>query len=500
MRPLSRLAGADRVLVVLALVHLVVLGWAFWLVGASPLHGDEAAYVDGGRALSNLLRDLGSLRAPDVAELSRSVVASGWFMPGVPILLAPFFLVVPDGDVEAVRAYLGLVSTIVLALLVWRARTVLGPRYAAALLVMPGLVPMAAAFAFAAWGDYLGGLVLGLLVVELVAVSRRVRAGAAPSLAQGVRLGLLAVAVVYLRSSAALVVVGLGVVAVVVCVALLRGSARVRSLGAAAAALGAFLLVLAPWSGAASAALDGRVVTTTSVPTVLASTFGDQDRICRGPCDPDSTRWFAPQRYARETAAATGRSELDVLTEMSAYAREDVTPRSYSRDVIQNAWSYVKAPDRFLRWLEAPDDAAGLTARYLSRGLVWVAFGVGAAVLLVVVRGARDLQVLATLLTLSLGALMSQPFVHVSGPRYWTTAAPLLGLGGAMLLTWWQGRRGDGPPGGAVVADPVTAAPSDPVLAGRDAAFGTWLTRVQVLLAAGTVALALGIGAVAVLG
>ncbi|MFW6773713.1 hypothetical protein ACOACO_05480 [Nocardioides sp. CPCC 205120] len=496
MRWLRGLGRPDRVLLGLALAHVLVSAWVFTLVGDGALHGDEAAYADGGRALSNLARDLGSLRAPDTAELSRNVVASGWFMPGMAVVTAPWFLVVPDGDVAGLRAYLAVVSTLLLLLAAWRVRRVLGAVPAGALLVLPGLVPTWAAFSMGVWGDLLAGLVVVLLLCELVVVGRGLRAGTAPSVGRGVGLGVLAVAAVYLRSSTSLLVVGLGVVTVLAAVLLLRGRERLRGLGVAALGGVAFLAVLAPWSIAASAALDAPVVTTTTVPTVLANTFGDRDEVCFGPCDPGSTLWFSPLRYARETGAATGTPETEVLEQMSTHARADVTPGSYSRDVLRNLHDYTKDPDRFLTWLGAPSGPSRTLAAVLTSAMVWSGFAAGVALLLTVARRHRDLQVLGVLLTLSLGALLTQPFVHVSGPRYWTTAAPVLGLGAAWVWAVARSRREGAPyPAGFT---PVPDAP--PGREGVDAAYGTWLVRVQALLAAGCVAVAVGVVGLAVLG
>ncbi len=275
----------------------------------------------------------------------------------------------------------------------------------------------------------------------------------------------------------------LGVVTVLAAVALLRKAERRRALLAAAVAALAFSAVLLPWSVAASTTLHGRVVTTTSVPTVLANTFGDRDQVCFGPCDPGSTVWFSPLRYSRETARATGTSEMDVAAQMSAYARQGVTPGSYTHDVLVNLRSYVRDPERFYGYLRVPDQdrAPDTVIERTTRALVWAAFAVGVCLLLCVLRRPREDQVLSILLKLSIGALLTQPFVHIAGPRYWTTAAPLLGLAGALLI-------------GQLL--PRTAA-VDPDAEPR---LGRWLTGVQVLLSAGAALVATVVVLVAVTG
>ncbi|WP_028474767.1 hypothetical protein [Nocardioides alkalitolerans] len=489
------LGRPDRILLGLVGAHVLVKLSAFLLVGTSPLHGDEAAYVNGGMALSNLLRDLGSLTTPDTAELSQNVVASGWFMPGISLLLTPLYLLVPDADVGLMRAYVGIITSVVLLVAALRVRRVLGPGFAGALLVMPGLVPMWAAFSMATWGDLFAGLLIVLLLVRLVELSRLLRAGTAPSLGDGVRLGLLCIAVVYFRSSASLLVAGLGVLTLVAALALLRGRERVRAVLSSALAGVAFLAVLAPWSYVASEALDGPVLTTTSVPTVLANTFGKRQEVCFGECDPGSTIWFSPLRYSRETGAVSGHTEAEVADQMSAYARRDVTPSSYSADVLHNLGAYVWDPPRFYRWLDAPAGPLRAVSAVVTWTMVWVAFLVGIALLFTIVRRPRDAQVVSVLLTVSLGSLLTQPFVHVAGPRYWTTAAPVLGLAAALLWQERVRRRTAAAVPAAAPADEHAGLPEE--RHHLDEVWGRWLTGLQVVLAAATALVAVGLVALA---
>ncbi|MSZ77431.1 MAG: hypothetical protein F2667_10030, partial [Actinobacteria bacterium] len=437
---MSRLAPwlrGDRAIAVLVGLHLVLLGLLVTQVRGGPLIGDETAYVDAGKALSNLVRDLVALGPVDTREMRLSVVASGWFMPGMGALLAPLFVVVPDASVLTIRIYLALVSTGVLLWAALAVRRALGQRFAVAVLVLPGLVPMWALYSSAAWGDTLAGVVLVVLVAELVACLRRVLDGVAPSLREGARLGLLAIATVYLRSSTSLVVVGLLVVLALTVALSLRQRVRRRGLGAVALAAACFVAVLLPWSIAASQTLGGRVLTTTSVPTVLANTFGDYREGCFGECDPGSTIWFSPLRYAREVGRATGLSEMEVAQQMSAYALRDVTARSYAGDVVDNTYRYTSGPARFSRYLRAPGETGGvghLLVVGVTETMLYPLWVVGGLLLLLVRRRGRDEQVLSLVLKLGLLALLSQVFVHQAGPRYWPTAAPLLGLATVLLL------------------------------------------------------------------
>ena len=152
--------------------------------------GDEVAYFDGHRALSNPAAGTGRTFgvAGTSAELDGNVVGNGWFMPGSSVLLTPLFLVDPSAAAETVRVYAGLFTTLLLiavALLVRR----MGRPYAIALLVFPGLVPMWVLLSYTVWGDLIAGLVVAALVAVIVGLARRARDGRAPGILDGARLG-----------------------------------------------------------------------------------------------------------------------------------------------------------------------------------------------------------------------------------------------------------------------------------------------------------------------
>lgn len=465
-----RLSRVDP-LVALVVMALAVKAVLFWRVADLPFRGDEVAYRDAGCALANLVRDLVALRGPDTAELSRNVVGSGWFMPGMALVLAPFYLVAPHADDSWARAWLGLVSAAVFVVAVRSTLRTLGRPYALALCLFPALVPVWVLLSLTAYGDLLAGLVLIVLVGRLVAALRDARTDRPPSIRDGWVLGLLGITVVYLRSSAALAVAAVAVTAVVLLVVELR---RAAALPVVAAGL-AFVALLVPWSISASLTLDDRVVTTTSVPTSLANTFGDRAEVCFGPCDPGSTVWFAPVRYAREVARATGEGEVSVLDEMSAHAREDVTARGYARDVLDNFDRYRRI-DGFGSLLKPPDAPHDQGFwQWVARDLSLKIFGpvswLVAAALLVVSRRRHSDQVVAVLVKIGLLALLTQPFVHLAGSRYWTTAGALGGLAVVLL--------------GRTIVDAVRRPEVDP--GDQPSPF---LTTVQWLLTAGTVAVA----------
>lgn len=489
---LRGLRRGDRLLLGLLVAHVLLkLAVYPYVMHAEPV-GDEINYIDGGRALSNALRDLVALNAFDTAELSRNVVASGWFMPGMMFVAAPLFVVVPDASIELIRAWFGVVSLVMAIGAVLAVRRTFGTRYAVALAIFPGLVPMWASFSFGAWGDLTAGIVVVWLLCLLVPVLRRVGEGIRPTWQEGVKLGLLAIVVVYFRSSAAVLSVGLCLVVGVAVLLLLRGRDRLLGFGSMVLAGAAFLMVLAPWSVSASLALDDKVLTTTTVQTVRANTFGDHDELCFGPCDPDSTVWFTPVRYAREVARATGVGEVSMFSEMSEYARRDVTAQSYSRDVFRNTAAYLFKPGGFAIHLQPPNRGTDLAYWVIAGSttvMVYLALLGMLVALLTVFRSSLENRWTALALKLAVGALLTQPFVHIGGARYWTTMAPLLAMGTLLLLGEWRSRRRD-------QVEPLSTAPAGAARVST-AVVARWLDRTQVALAVGFLGVLVVLGVLA---
>lgn len=474
----ARLARVD-VFVLLVGVHVGLKLLMYPRVFDAPLSGDEIAYVDGAKALSNLVRDCVTLGPIDVAEIQRNVVGSGWFMPGMSVVLTPLLLVFPDAGLGLIRAFLGCFTTL---LVVWVAavvRRTLGDGYAYAVLLLPVVVPMWLVFSFTAWGDLAAGLLILVVVARFVALFTSFQEGRAPRVRQGAAMGILLIAVLYLRSSALPLVVGLMVVAGIGVLVFLRPGLRFRSLGFVAAMGAVFVGALLPWSVAASRALDGRVVTTSTLPLSIGVAFGDVQRLCFGPCDRGST-FINAVTYSREVSQATGRSELEVQEQMSEYAREGLTTRDYAAGVLDNADRYLTTPNDFERRFWEPGRATPDVVSSLIQGVTYVGYftllAAGAALMLLVTTRSPKTQLLSVLLKLVALALLLQPLVHVGSGRYWTSFAPLLAVGAVLLAEVVRGRIARDPAPLAGGADGDGSAVVTP------ASHATFLLVVQVLL------------------
>ena len=436
----SRMPRTEVLLVWLLVAHVVLKLLIYPLTMDAPAYNDEQQYYDGARAFSNLVRDVFAFSSPDGSELERNVVGSGWFMPGMAILMTPLFVVFPDAADPLVRAYLGLANLLVLLWAVRSVRQRLGSGYAALFVAFPALLPSWVLMSFTAYGDPLSGVVLIVLVAHVVDMLRKLRSGEPPAWKEGVQLGLLAIAVLYLRSSTSIVLAVLGSVTLVAALVLLKGAQRWRALGTAGLAGVVCLVLLAPWSIAASKALDARVITTTTVPISLANTFGDREQICFGKCDPDSYLWFRPLRYAREVGRATGASEVEVEKQMSDYALRDLERRDYARQAWWNIGSYFFLPANFVRYI-APPEGRGAVGDVGQRVVWWATYLYYIPFLVLMLLSmlfvqlrSLEAQILDTLVKLALLALFVQPFVHIAGSRYWTTAGPLFIVAAAGFL------------------------------------------------------------------
>jgi MFS family permease len=420
----------------LVVAHLILKAFLFLRVRHVPFHGDEVAYSAASRALADAIRAAVSSSAVDVNTLDHAVVGYGWFMPGMPLVLMPLYLVSPDAGPAAARIYVGFITTVIFFAVVLLTGRTIGRRFAVVLLVFPGLVPMWILFSFSLWADLLGGLMVALLLLWLMGAARALAEHRSPSIAQGAGFGGLAVFALYLRSSVLPLVIGLLALALLAVVWTLRGAARRRALASWTVACAVFGIVLAPWSIAASNSLGGRVVTTTTVPLSLAVAFGNPQELCFGPC-PGRNIWVDAVSYSQTLAAKTGVGELQVQKEMSDYSLRHLTPQRYASGVLRDMKEYLLRPAGFEPDFRPPDHPSGAASTLIdatSSAVYFVFLILTAISLLLVHKGPRDRQVLSLLVKLMLGALLVQPFVHPCSPRYWPVFAPLMGLAAATLL------------------------------------------------------------------
>ena len=171
----------------------------------------------------------------------------------------------------------------------------------------------------------------------------------------------------------------------------LRGRDRRLGLAAAAVAVAAFGAGLAPWSLAASDALDGPVLTTTTVPIARAAAFGDAERLCFGPCGPGNI-YSLSARYSREVSRADGRERADrAEADGGVRAARTSPPRSYAEDLTGTFHRYAAEPSGFEPAFRdvpgsPPDAVSRVITTVTNLGYAVVMLGALGAVLVVVRR------------------------------------------------------------------------------------------------------------------
>jgi hypothetical protein len=95
-----------------------------------------------------------------------------------------------------------------------------------------------------------------------------------------------------------------------------------------------------------------------------------------------------------------------------------------------------------------------------------------------------EAQILDTLAKISLLMLFVQPFVHVAGSRYWTTAGPLFMVAAAGFVRETLVKRRSGPP-------------TRERLRGTDVTLSRWLKPIQIALSVVFAAVLIGLGILA---
>lgn len=429
----SRLAGIVVALLILQLLFKIALAPKMLTMGLS---GDESAYLDVGKALSNVIRDLVWHRGVDSRELTASVISNGWFMPGMGFVLAPLYLFVPDAGLALVRGYLGAFTFLLFVWTVLEVWHAFGVRTALALALFPALTPVWLMFSFTAWGELSAGLIAVVTMARSFLVARAMADEKVPRLRDCLSLGALLAACVYLRSSLLpLVPVLLAILVLGTAVFYPRGARRKMLARLGMAGLVAVGLIL-PWSVSVSSRFDQPILTTTSVPLSLAISFGDVDRLCFGPCGKGNV-WFNSVRYSRQIADYAGTSELAVQKHMADYALAETSVGEYSKAVLVAFHRYLLHPTSFLgRFTQMGVNFA--MPRVYAASTKWPYFIMMLFMvlgILMISRGPREVQIASVLLKLFAGAMILQPFFSISHGRYWPVFAPLFAISLGVLVS-----------------------------------------------------------------
>ncbi len=403
----------------------------------TPFSGDEGAYRRAAVAIAEFIT--GNIGAGRAAEI---VVGNGWFMPGVPIALTPLVLATGGAALGAVRIYITLLN---FALWVWAIRECgsrLGALFGFAMLVFPAICLTWLFFKSAIWGDLPAGLVMAIAVARLYTIAIALKQREAVGWTAFVQLGAVLALAVYFRGSLHLFSLAVAIfLAAIAAIFFDRTHIRRQTLALGAGAA-TFLLLLAPWMITASTLLKAPVITTTTINLSLGITFGDQDKVCFGPC-PEGNIWYKSAAFSRELAEKTGRSELDVQREMAANALAGLTVQSYVSKVRRHFFSFLLAPHGFNgRFIGASEfvtnrmrSPVGFISKWLNNVPYFIFFAFAIIANFHVERKSGRSQILGLMLKMGFLSLLVQPFIHPSHPRYWVTFAPLMAISAGYVLT-----------------------------------------------------------------
>ncbi|MGI9605517.1 MAG: hypothetical protein ACR2P0_05200 [Acidimicrobiales bacterium] len=286
-------------IVVGAVVVWRMLMW-FLVMRHVPLVGDEDYFVDRSRFIIRVLE-----RRTNGNEL-QGIVNRAWWMPGPMILVTPIRWL--TREIDMVRLWLGTVDLALLLVAGWLAARRFGAAIGLAFIAIVGIFPDAAAQSFAVWGEAIGSKLLVIMLLIVLGAVLDENATFGHMALAGLLLGIA----VYFRPP---LVLQLAAVAAMAMVAI-HGRAD-RGRGTASAAIvgaGVFiamgLIVIAPWSVAASRENDALVLTTLSIDANAIHAFSN-------PSDLDAaaggTGFRDIERYAQERQVSDDLGYADAL-------------------------------------------------------------------------------------------------------------------------------------------------------------------------------------------
>ncbi len=408
---------------------------------ATEMTGDEVLYAANARALGRWLAGDGASAGAVFAEIA----GRGWFMPGMALLGAPLFAVLPDAPNWLAFAWIGAVNGVLLAALLHLIAPIIGARYSRLFLLFPALAPLWLVGAISFLPDLPAGLLLTIAMTLAFRIGLSLLSGGRPQwrLIAGLQACLLAA--LYLRGPVLIAATGLNLILLALALSLPQQRCMAARIAAGMLMLAAGL---APWSIAVSRHFEAPVVTTTNFPLVIADGFGERDRICFGPCK-DGVDIIPAWEFAETHARAAGVHPFAVQRAMMSFALEGIGPRDYLVKVRDNFGRFLFAPANWLRQkmrlsFAVPQHLrATLTMLALVPTLVLYLPFLTALIALNVlpVRRSDSLTLQAIIIKGMTACLFLQPFLHKSSARYW--------IGFAAMATWaaivlWQARR-EGP-------------------------------------------------------
>jgi hypothetical protein len=329
--------GRDLQLAVALAVAVCLVGSALALFAMrkTDWRGDEYTSVAAARQLALLATG----RAGFSAETAQIVIGPGWFMPGMAIVGAPLFMVMPNASPLAIRAWFCLINLVLWAHAARSFHRNLGPRALLALLLFPTLAANWYVLAISGFPELIAGTLAICALLTAYRIGLGLLHGDLPGWGDLARFEAWSVAALYVRGPQIVPVLATHLLLIALAFGVPR--ARRAAIARIVAGLFVFALCLAPWSVLISRHLGAYVVTTSNVPLVLADSFGDPARTCFGPCPPQGEDIWPAWNYAHRRALRSGVNELAVQQTLMHNALAGLTVGAYLAKVRQHFATFL---------------------------------------------------------------------------------------------------------------------------------------------------------------
>ena len=424
--------------IILVLFGAISAVWvaSFLFMSTVPLSGDEVNYANSARHFSLFLRGDKTL-----SELVSVVVGYGWFMPGPSIVLAPLFVIDPHPSLYVIRLYSSVLVYLLWIFTLREVNNIFGREMFVAVLIIPAANLTWQLFSSTVWGDLAAGLLLIIILTKIYTLATRPLEGENISVMDILRLEAIFMALIYLRGNMFVIGFVAHIILFVICV--LAANFKTILFNARALIIGFLALILSilPWSITSSTELKGWVFTTTTPVLSLGVTFGDEAKLCFGPC-PAGNIWVQAARFSRDYARKNSISELDVQREMTDAALQNISAATYFPQVKKNFSNFLESPNTFsLRFFKISDLKLSIQsiqgAEDIFNGWAKVTYypfllALFIANILIIKQGSHY-QILSLFIKVSTFCLFIQPFIHPCHGRYWTSFAPLMGLSAGLI-------------------------------------------------------------------
>jgi len=399
-----------------------------------PLSGDEWFYFECAKDINRLFS---AIIAGDHAQTKvyiDAIVADGWFMPGMPLLLQPTVLL--DMDLPQTRLYMILVNFTLTLVIALRLQKLLPAAVAQLWLVIMLLFPAVTFFSPTLWGESMGGKLYLLLLIELYLALERSGTKWNPLLpvVTGFSLGFI----IYIRPNF-IILSPLLVCGVFYHQLRLQRFAQacVHAVRFGLIAALTTCIILLPWQLALHQKFGAFFLTTTSLDlnTIIAYTDKSYESQLPGETTQSaftrthtliSTDIEARAKRSGETYGATLREQRnETLGNLTLARYMDVTRHSLL--------DFFCKENMFLyRFEKFPGSLAIKSFLYpvllKLNTLLWYILLASTLVLFFRSLRAPIAQWLSTALKLSLALLWVQPFMMLSNGRYYVAFIPLMAL------------------------------------------------------------------------